>query len=261
MAAKFPAQISNLFRSSIFKTVSTLLFISLLGFPLFSQSYTVIKNTNPSRPVPGTLFDPGHDPKPFSFRSEITDQTDYPPITNTLTIFTGYDKLRALFGDGSNEVLKIVGEVVLYREVQGNVAVILTNKKLHAIDSSNRRWVSESLYGDERMQFKLGNNGITAKSDRRTYVYLSGWDSWKKNALEGEIVSGMSSLGNLATVITNKRVIVYSAANPEPIEEDILMYKIGAYQILSDSIVYTSGVKYYHYTDLLQKISLQEYRD
>jgi|GEM_PF-4693379 len=230
----------------------------------FAQSYSTSKKpgiTNHSyQSGPIGLYDPIHDLKPFVYRSSINDLTDYPPITNSLTIVHARDRLRATFSDGNVVVQKIMGEHIFYEGINGQIAIVLTSKRLYVIDTESRKWISENLFADEKMQFKLGNQGFVSKSDRNLFLFTIGHSSITKIGLEGETILGMGSIGTLSTIITNKRILTLSGLYAVISEEDIYNYQVRSFHILTNAILYQTDGKIYHYTDVSHKYQLEDLR-
>ncbi|TGN11806.1 hypothetical protein [Leptospira ilyithenensis] len=239
-------------------------FVSFLFFlvgSLSAQKFTTVHGRLNNGAIPNQLLSSEFDIKPFVYKSSISDTTDYPPITNSLTIVHARDRLRGTFSDGTVVIQKIMGETLLYEEINGQIAIVLTSKRLYAIDTESRQWISENLFADEKMQFRLGNKGFVAKSDRSLFLFTIGHSSITKIGLEGETILGMGSIGTLATIITNKRILTLSGSYADIAEEDIFNYQVRSFNILNNAILYHTDGKIYHYTDVTHKYQLEDLRE
>ncbi|BDA78222.1 hypothetical protein LPTSP3_g11520 [Leptospira kobayashii] len=237
-----------------------ILFQLLISSSLSAQKFTTVHGRLPNGSIPNQLLSPEFDIKPFVYKSSIGDLTDYPLITNSLTIVHARDRLRATFSDGTVVVQRIMGETFLHEEINGQIAIVLTSKRLYVIDTESRQWISENLFADEKMQFRLGNKGFAAKSDRSLFLFTIGHSSIIKIGLEGETILGMGSIGTLATIITNKRILTLSGLYADVAEEDIFNYQVRSFQILNNAILYHTDGKIYHYTDITHKFQSEDLR-
>ena len=201
--------------------IRILILFSFLSLEIFSQA-TITKIVNE--------------------KGAIKNLTEEQFVSNVVDLIHNEKHIIASVNAGLQVEYKLTGETVSNFKEFGNMALVFTNKNLHAISNNAR----QPLFSDMNISYTVSNSLIFVITNRKIYSYTISSSEWKSIDLTGEYVRSHAAFDKTGTLITNKRIISYSEFTKEFHFFNIDIFTpVNNYTVIADKIVFASSKNNY----------------